>query len=81
MTAATSDGPSIRGFRYPSERRSRSLFSSTAVIALRKLHPELAYLNEASDKARLVVSEPLGELEGAWNEVPEATSGIVRPQR
>jgi mannose/cellobiose epimerase-like protein (N-acyl-D-glucosamine 2-epimerase family) len=40
---------------------------------------ELAYLNEASDEARLVVSEPLGKLEGAWNEVPEATWGIVRP--
>ncbi|HJY26314.1 MAG TPA: class II glutamine amidotransferase, partial [Actinomycetes bacterium] len=48
-------------------------------ISLRKLHPELVYLNEASDEARLVVSEPLGELEGAWNEVPEATWGIVRP--
>jgi glutamine amidotransferase len=26
----------------------------------------------------LIVSEPLGDLAGAWNEVPEATVGIVQ---
>ena len=30
-------------------------------------------------EARLVVSEPLGDLPGAWNEVPESSAGIVRP--
>jgi predicted glutamine amidotransferase len=79
MTVATSDGSSIWGFRYSTERQSRSLFYSTDVTTLRKLHPELAYLTEVGDEARLVVSEPLGELEGAWNEVPEATWGVVRP--
>ena len=29
------------------------------------------------DRARLVVSEPLGELAGAWNEVPESTFGVI----
>ncbi|MGW6685053.1 class II glutamine amidotransferase, partial [Streptomyces sp. NPDC054961] len=28
---------------------------------------------------RLVVSEPLGDLPGAWNEVPESTYGVVQP--
>jgi predicted glutamine amidotransferase len=79
MTVATSDGSSIWGFRYSTERQSRSLFYSTDVTTLRQLHPELAYLTEVGDEARLVVSEPLGELEGAWNEVPEATWGVVRP--
>ena len=32
-----------------------------------------------SDEARLVVSEPIRELEGAWNEVPESSYGIVQP--
>jgi glutamine amidotransferase len=27
----------------------------------------------------VVVSEPLGDLEGDWNEVPESHVGIVRP--
>jgi glutamine amidotransferase len=26
-----------------------------------------------------VVSEPLGDLVGAWNEVPESSIGIVQP--
>jgi len=27
----------------------------------------------------VVVSEPLGDLQGAWNEVPESHVGIVQP--
>ena len=27
---------------------------------------------------RLIVSEPLGDVPGVWNEVPEATLGVVR---
>ena len=30
-----------------------------------------------SDDARLVVSEPLGDLQGAWREIPEASSVMV----
>jgi glutamine amidotransferase len=26
---------------------------------------------------RVIVSEPLGDLPGVWNEVPEATCGVV----
>lgn len=78
MTVATSDGLSIWAFRYSSAGRSRSLFYSTDVVALRQLHPEVPVLRTLSDEARLVVSEPLGDLEGAWNEVPEASWGVVR---
>ncbi|HEU0303716.1 MAG TPA: class II glutamine amidotransferase [Gaiellaceae bacterium] len=79
MTVATTDGATVWGFRYSSEGKSRSLFYSTAVPRLRELHPELEVLGEVSDETRLVVSEPLRDLPGAWNEVPEATCGIVRP--
>jgi predicted glutamine amidotransferase len=78
MTVATSDGSSIWAFRYSSEGLSRTLFYSTKVAALRQLHPELAVLNELGNNARLVVSEPLRDLEGAWNEVPESSWGVVR---
>jgi len=30
-------------------------------------------------ESRLVVSEPLGDLPGAWNEVPESSYGLVQP--
>jgi glutamine amidotransferase len=79
MTVATSDGTSVWAFRYSSVGRSRSLFFSTDVTQLQQLHPELEVLGRIGREARLVVSEPLRDLEGAWNEVPEGSCGIVRP--
>jgi hypothetical protein len=32
-----------------------------------------------SDEDRAIVSEPLGDLPGAWVEVPESTALIVQP--
>jgi hypothetical protein len=29
----------------------------------------------------VIVSEPLGDVAGVWNEVPEATCGVVGPGR
>ena len=78
MTVATTDGESFFGFRYSSEGRSRSLFHSADVSALRAQYPENPLLRELSDNARLVVSEPLGGLRGAWLEVPESTCVVIR---
>ncbi len=78
-TVATTDGESIWAFRYSSERKSRSLFYTTDVPTLRKLYPERADLGQFSDNARLIVSEPLGDVSGVWNEVPESTYGIIGP--
>jgi predicted glutamine amidotransferase len=79
MTIATSDGERIWAFRYSSEGDSRSLFYSTRMDTLRALYPEVEELAELSDETRVVVSEPLGDLPGAWNEVPESHVGIVQP--
>jgi hypothetical protein len=46
---------------------------------LKALHPESEELAALSDETRVVVSEPLGDLPGAWNEVPESHVGIVQP--
>jgi glutamine amidotransferase len=78
MTVATSDGVSLWAFRYSSERNSRSLFYSTDVETLRAQYPDHPVLHKLSAETRLVVSEPLGDLAGAWNEVPESTCGIVQ---
>jgi predicted glutamine amidotransferase len=78
MTVATSDGVRVWGFRYSTSSQSRSLFFSTDVRALRELHPENPTLQKVSDEARLIVSEPLGQLAGAWNEVPESSYGVVQ---
>lgn len=78
MTVATTGGTSIWAFRYSSEGASRSLFFSTAVEALRAQYPDNPVLHQLSTEARLVVSEPLGDLAGAWNEVPESSYGVVQ---
>ena len=78
MTMATTDGEQLWAFRYSSEGESRSLFYSTDVGTLRQQHPDNPVLHKLSDESRLVVSEPLGDLAGAWNEVPESSWGVIR---
>jgi predicted glutamine amidotransferase len=78
MTIGTTDGKSVWAFRYSSEGKSRSLYYSTSVRTLREMYPERPRLQEASDETRIIVSEPIVELAGAWNEVPESSYGVVR---
>ena len=61
-TIATSDGESLWAFRYSTEGKSRSLFVSRDAQTLKHLYPEREILNQLSDDARLVVSEPIGDL-------------------
>jgi glutamine amidotransferase len=81
MTVATTDGDTTWAFRYSSEGRSRSLFHSTDVSTLRDQYPDNPVLHELSEDARLIVSEPLGDLHGAWREVPESTCVVVHGGR
>ncbi len=76
-TIATTDGERTWAFRYSSEGKSRTLYFSGHVPTLRKLYPDREILKEISDNTRLVVSEPLGDLPGAWHEFPESTYGVV----
>ena len=77
-TIATTNGDKLWAFRYSSEHDSRSLFFSTKIDALRELYPDNMLFRALDEDTRLVVSEPLGELPGAWNEVPESSYGVVR---
>jgi predicted glutamine amidotransferase len=76
-TIATTDGETTWAVRYSSEGKSRSLYYTTDVPTLRRLYPERQLLHDLSQDARLIVSEPLGDVAGVWNEVPEATWGVV----
>lgn len=78
-TLATSDGETLWAFRYSSQGDSRSLFYTRDVRTLRREYPDREILREVPDDARLVVSEPIGDLPGAWEEMPEATYAVVRP--
>jgi predicted glutamine amidotransferase len=78
MSVAVTDGQRIFAARYSSESRSRSLYFSTDARALKAEHPEIEEVQRLSDEARAIVSEPLGDLAGAWNPVPESSIGIVQ---
>ena len=78
-TIATTDGERMWVFRYSSEKSTSSLYYSTDVTQLRQLYPDLEVLNQLGPESRLVVSEPLRDLPGAWNEVPDGSWGVVRP--
>jgi len=78
MTIGTTDGKDVWAFRYSSEGKSRTLYYSTDVRTIRKLYPERTRLQELSDESRLIVSEPLGDLPGVWNEVPDSSYGIIQ---
>jgi predicted glutamine amidotransferase len=79
MTVATTDGESVWAFRYSSEGTSRTLFYSTLVDSLRAEYPDNPVFQMLSEETRLVVSEPISDLAGAWNEVPESMVGIIQP--
>jgi predicted glutamine amidotransferase len=78
MTIGTTDGNSLWGFRYSSEGKSRTLYYSTDMRTVQELYPDRPRLQELSDETRIIVSEPLVDLPGAWNEVPESSYGVVR---
>ena len=77
MTVGISDGERLWAVRYSSQHRSRTLFVSEDVNALRQLHPENERLQRLSEGDRVVVSGPLADLSGAWLEVPESTALVL----
>jgi glutamine amidotransferase len=74
-----SDGERLWAVRYSTEGRSRTLFASADAHAIKQLHPENPRLQRLSDDDRVVVSEPIADLPGAWDEIPEATALTVHP--
>jgi len=78
MSLATTNGEQLWVFRYSTEQRSRSLFYSSHVRALRALYPNNPRLAGVAEESRLIVSEPLSDLAGVWHEIPEASCGIVQ---
>jgi glutamine amidotransferase len=78
-TIATTNGERLWAFRYSSEGKSRTLYFSTQYETLKMLYPDDARLDDFDEESRVVVSEPLGELPGMWNAVPESSWGVVQP--
>ena len=72
-----SNGERLWAVRYSTEGHSRTLFHSASVHALRQLYPENPRIELLRDDDHIVLSEPLADLPGAWDELPEATAVVV----
>jgi glutamine amidotransferase len=77
MTIAVSDGERIYAARYASGPVVNSLFVTADASAVRAMYPDR--FGGFSDEARAIVSEPLGDLPGLWEEVPAGTVIVVQP--
>ncbi len=77
MTVGISNGERVWAVRYSSAHESRTLFVSEDVEAVRRLHPDNARLQQLAEGDRIVVSEPIADLPGAWIEVPESTAVVL----
>lgn len=75
MTLAISDGRRLWGFRYGSDGKGPTLFTSPSVQELTRLNPGLK--DKFGDFAVCLVSEPIGNWQEAWQEVPENSVVIV----
>jgi glutamine amidotransferase len=76
-TFAVSDGSSIWAFRYSTQHDSRTLFYSEDIPSLRAMYPDMKELSVFDASARVIVSEPLTDLPGAFIEVPESTVAVL----
>jgi predicted glutamine amidotransferase len=78
MTIGLSDGERVYAARYASGAEANTLFVSTSVADLRALLPPEQRFRHFSDEARVVVSEPLIDLPGVWQEIAPGTALIVQ---
>ena len=78
MTLGLSDGKSVYAVRYASDGEAPTLYYSKAVEDLigLGLAPETAA--RLGSQARMVVSEPIGKLDGAWVQLPQASALRLR---
>ncbi|WP_345802929.1 class II glutamine amidotransferase [Microbacterium sp. AZCO] len=76
-TFAVSDGRTLWAFRYSTAHRSRTLFHSADMATLQETYPHNERLRRFGARARVVVSEPLSDLPGAFIEVAESTVTVL----
>jgi predicted glutamine amidotransferase len=77
-TFAVTDGTCLWAVRYATNGPPRSLFASADVDAIHHLYPENQRTGRLTEDDRLIVSEPLADLPGLWQEIPPGTAATVR---
>lgn len=69
MTLGISDGNHLWGFRYGSDGKGPTLYTSPGMAELTRLNPEAEVL--FGDFAACLVSEPIGKYQERWHPVPD----------
>ncbi|EFC81924.1 conserved hypothetical protein [Parafrankia sp. EUN1f] len=77
MTVGLTDGQTMFAVRYASGPVVNTLYMNEDVDAIRMLYPENGRLGRVPPNARGILSEPLDELPGVWQEVPPSTALVV----
>jgi predicted glutamine amidotransferase len=72
MTLGIADGERLFAFRYSTRRASRTLYYAREVTAVRDLLAQRS-ADAVTDEASVVVSEPLSDLPGLWEAIPESS--------
>jgi predicted glutamine amidotransferase len=76
-TFCVTDGSRLWAVRHATVGTPRTLFASCDVEAVHRLYPDDARLARLCDDDRLIVSEPVSDLPGLWQEIPPATAAYV----
>ncbi|MCU0396336.1 MAG: class II glutamine amidotransferase [Chitinophagaceae bacterium] len=76
MTLGISDGESLWAFRYGSDGRCPTLYTSPSLEELAALNPETR--GRFGDFAMCIVSEPIGRFQDSWDLVPENSMVLVK---
>lgn len=79
MTLGISDGRSLWGFRYGSNGKGPTLYVSPDISELHKLSPELK--EKLGDFAAMLVSEPIGNYQDLWQEIPDQSQVVIRDKK
>jgi glutamine amidotransferase len=79
MTVGLSDGERLYAVRYASGPAVNSLYVTRDARDVRALCPQDERVQQLSDEAHAIVSEPLDDLPELWVEVPPATAVILMP--
>lgn len=74
-----SDGERLWAVRYATSETPRTLFVSADVDAVRRQHPDRDALQRLHEGDRIIVSEPLVDLAGAWHELRPSSALAVDP--
>lgn len=73
LSIGIGDGTNLWAVRFSTIGEPRTLYASRDYDTVAALYPKLPALGELSRESRVIVSEPVNDLEGIWEEIPPSS--------